>query len=215
MILPKNMWRSAVLLGLFALVGTGLVAAVFTTTKEPIAEAERQYMLRSINAVIKPELYNNDIFNDYIEVTSADDLGTNDPVAVFRARKNNQPVAVAITPFARQGYVGPIKLLVGIDMNGKILGVRVLHHTETPGLGDAIEEKRSNWIYSFNGRSLSNPEDKKWRVRRDGGVFDQFTGATITPRAVVKAVHDTLKYFEQNRDRLFSQKRFSDNKQAG
>lgn len=204
--LAKNMWRSAVLLGLFALVGTGLVALVFTTTKEPIAEAERQYMLRSLNAVIKPDMYNNDIFNDYIEVSSEDYLGTNDPVAVFRARKNGHPVAVAITPTARQGYVGPIKLLVGIDMSGTILGVRVLHHQETPGLGDAIEEKRSNWIYSFNGKSLGNPEDKNWRVRRDGGVFDQFTGATITPRAVVKAVHDTLEYFKQNKDKLFSQK---------
>jgi len=204
--LAKHMWRSALLLGLFALVGTGLVALVFNTTKEPIEEAERQYMLRSINAVIKPETYNNDIFNDYIEVTSTDFLGTVDPVAVFRARKDGQPVAVAITPTARQGYVGPIKLLVGIDINGTIMGVRVLHHQETPGLGDGIEEKRSPWIFGFNGKRLDNPDEKNWQVRRDGGVFDQFTGATITPRAVVKEVHDTLKYFEQNKDKLFSKK---------
>lgn len=204
--LSRHMWRSAALLGLFALVGTGLVALVFDTTKDPIAEAEREYMLRSLNSVISKELYDNDIFTDYIEVVSNDFLGTDKPVPVFRARKNNQPVAVAIIPFARQGYVGPIRLLVGIDVNGTIIGVRVLNHRETPGLGDAIEEKRSNWIFGFDGHSLNDPEPKKWRVRRDGGVFDQFTGATVTPRAVVKAVHDALKYFEQNRDRLFTQK---------
>ena len=213
--LSKHMWRSAALLGLFALVGTGLVALVFDTTKEPIAESERAYMLRSLNAVINKDLYDNDIFTDYIEVVSNDFLGTDKPVPVFRARKNDQPVAVAITPIARQGYVGPIKLLVGIDVNGTVIGVRVLSHRETPGLGDAIEEKRSDWILGFDGRSLSNPESKNWRVRRDGGVFDQFTGATVTPRAVVRAVHDALKFYEKNRDRLFTQKSVITNKQTG
>lgn len=209
------MWRSAALLGLFALVGTGLVALVFDTTKEPIAESERAYMLRSLNAVINKDLYDNDIFTDYIEVVSNDFLGTDKPIPVFRARKNDQPVAVAITPIARQGYVGPIKLLVGIDVNGTVIGVRVLSHRETPGLGDAIEDKRSDWILGFDGRSLSNPESKNWRVRRDGGVFDQFTGATVTPRAVVRAVHDALKFYEKNRKRLFTQKSVITNKQTG
>lgn len=213
--LSKHMWRSAALLGLFALVGTTLVALIFNTTKEPIAEAERAYMLRSLNSVIKKDLYDNDIFTDYIEVVSNDYLGTDKPVPVFRARKNNQPVAAAIIPVARQGYVGPIKLLVGIDINGTVIGVRVLNHRETPGLGDAIEEKRSDWIFGFEGRSLSNPEPKNWRVRRDGGVFDQFTGATVTPRAVVKAVHDALKYFEKNKDRLFTQKSITTDNQNG
>ena len=213
--LSKHMWRSAALLGLFALVGTGLVALVFDTTKEPIAESERAYMLRSLNAVINKDLYDNDIFTDYIEVVSNDFLGTDKPIPVFRARKNDQPVAVAITPIARQGYVGPIKLLVGIDVNGTVIGVRVLSHRETPGLGDAIEDKRSDWILGFDGRSLSNPESKNWRVRRDGGVFDQFTGATVTPRAVVRAVHDALKFYEKNRKRLFTQKSVITNKQTG
>lgn len=213
--LSKHVLRSAVLLGLFALVGTGLVALVFNTTEEPIADAERAYMLRSLNSVINRNLYDNDIFTDYIEVISVDLLGTDNPVPVFRARKNNQPVALAITPVARQGYVGPIRLLVGIDINGTVTGVRVLSHRETPGLGDAIEEKRSDWIYGFDGRSLNNPESKNWRVRRDGGVFDQFTGATVTPRAVVRAVHDALKYFEKNKERLFTQKSVITDDQKG
>lgn len=204
--LTKHMSRSALLLGLFALVGTAIVAIVFTGTEKPIADAERAYMLRSLHSVIKPELHDNDIFTDHIEVHSLDYLGTDKPVPVFRARKNGLPVALAITAFAREGYVGPIKLLVGIDTQGTVLGVRVLSHRETPGLGDAIDEKRSDWIFGFDGHSLNNPESKDWRVRRDGGVFDQFTGATITPRAVVKAVRNALKFFEKNKERLFTEK---------
>lgn len=201
--LGRYMSRSALLLGLFALVGTGIVALIFTGTKEPIAAAERAFMLRSLHAVIKPGLHDNDIFNDMITVTDPERLGTKDPVPVFRARKNGNPVAVAILPIAPEGYVGPIKLLVGITVDGTILGVRVISHRETPGLGDSIEAKRSDWILGFNGHSLSSPNSKAWAVRRDGGQFDQFTGATITPRAVVKAVHNALKFYERNKDWLF------------
>jgi electron transport complex protein RnfG len=204
--LARHMVRSALLLGLFALIGTGLVAAIYLGTKTPIEEAERAYMLRSLHSVIKPELHDNDIFSDYIEVQSPKYLGTDKPVPVFRARRNGQPVAVAILPTAPDGYVGAIRLLVGIDTEGTILGVRVLSHHETPGLGDAIEERRSPWIFSFNGHSLDNPGKDGWRVRRDGGQFDQFTGATITPRAVVKAVHNALLFFQSNKERLFSEK---------
>ena len=203
--LGKYMGRSALLLGLFALVGTAIVALIFTETKEPIAEAERAFMLRSLHEVIKPELHDNDIFNDMITVTDPELLGSKDPVPVFRARKNGKPVALAIILIAPEGYVGPIKLLVGITADGTILGVRVINHRETPGLGDGIEAKRSNWIFGFNGHSLSDPDSKHWAVRRDGGQFDQFTGATITPRAVVKAVHNALLYYKRNKDRLFKE----------
>jgi len=145
--LGKYMSRSAILLGLFALVGTGIVASIFTGTKDQIAESERQFMLRSLHEVIKPNMHDNDIFNDMITVTNPELLGTEDPVPVFRARKNGQPVALAITPIAPEGYVGPIKLLVGIDTNGTVLGVRVINHRETPGLGDGIEVKRNPWIW--------------------------------------------------------------------
>ncbi|MBN4079145.1 electron transport complex subunit RsxG [Beggiatoa alba] len=202
--MAKHMSRSALLLGLFALVGTGIVALIFAGTKEPIAEAERAFMLRSLHAVIRPELHDNDIFADMIHVTSPKLLGTDKPVPVFRARKAGKPVALAITPSAPDGYVGPIKLMVAISFDGTVLGVRVLSHRETPGLGDGIEDKRTDWILGFNGHSLNNPDSKGWRVRRDGGKFDQFTGATITPRAVVKAVHNALKYFERDRDKLFA-----------
>lgn len=203
--LGKHMSRSAILLGLFAMVGTGIVALIFTGTEDLIAESERQFMLRSLHEVIRSDLHDNDIFSDMITVIDPELLGTKKPVAVFRARKNGQPVAVAITPIAPEGYVGPIKILVGIATDGTVLGVRVLRHRETPGLGDGIEVKRSDWVLGFNGHSLSNPEGKGWAVRRDGGKFDQFTGATITPRAIVKAVHNALKFYQRNQDKLFRQ----------
>jgi electron transport complex protein RnfG len=203
--LLQHMVRSALLLGLFAVAGTGLVALTHEGTKARISAAERAHMLRSLHAVIKPEHYDNDIFNDYIEVTSPALLGTDKPMPVFRARRDGKPVAVAITCVAPEGYVGPIKLLVGINVDGTIAGVRVLAHQETPGLGDAIDERRSPWILSFNGHSLHDPQPKRWKVRRDGGQFDQFTGATITPRAVVKGVYHALKFFAANKQRLFSQ----------
>lgn len=204
MTLTRHMLRSALLLGLFAVAGTGLVAFTYLGTKDEVDAADRAYQLRSLNAVIKPELYDNDIFADAIEVTSPDLLGSETPTPVFRARRGGQPVAVAFICTAPNGYAGPIKLLVGIYENGNLAGVRVLAHKETPGLGDFIEERRSPWITAFDNRSLTDPEPKFWGVRRDGGKFDQFTGATITPRAVVKAVHNALKFYAQNKERLFS-----------
>jgi len=202
-VLARHMGRSAVLLALFALIGTGLVAITFQGTQQRIADAERAYLLRSLNAVIPVERYNNDIFNDYVEVTSPRLLGTADPVQVFRARQDGAPVAVAFSVIAPDGYAGPIKLLVGIDVDGNLTGVRVLTHQETPGLGDKIEARRSDWIFAFNGRSLHDPGKSGWQVRRDGGVFDQLTGATITPRAVVKAVHNALIFYDEQRDSLY------------
>ncbi len=107
---------------------------------------------------------------------------------------------------APNGYNGPIQLLIGVYANGHLAGVRVVKHRETPGLGDAVSITYSDWILGFNDKSLSNPEPGKWKVKRDGGIFDQFTGATITPRAVVNAVHNALLYFEKNQDTLFSKK---------
>jgi len=203
--LSKHMGLSALLLGLFALVGTGIVALIFAGTEDRIAEAERNFMLRSLHSVIPQELHDNDIFTDMITVTHPQLLGTDDDVPVFRARKAGVPVALAITPVAPEGYVGPIKLIVAISIDGTVLGVRVLSHRETPGLGDGIEEKRTDWVYGFNGHSLKDPESKGWRVRRDGGTFDQFTGATITPRTIVTAVHNALKFYELKKDMLFQQ----------
>ena len=202
--LTQHMLTTATLLAAFAVTGTGLVAFAYEKTKDRIAEAERAALLRNLHSVVKPELHNNELFNDMITVTSQQYLGSKQPLPVFRARNNGQPYAVIITAVAPDGYNGDIKLLIGVKYDATITGVRVIDHRETPGLGDAIETRRGDWILSFDGLSIDNPEKKNWKVKRDGGYFDQFTGATITPRAVVKAVAKALQYFELNRDSLFS-----------
>lgn len=200
----RNMTISAVLLGLFAISGTGVVAYTYEKTKQRIAENERDTMVKSLHALIAPKEHNNDLYRDIIRVKDASLLGTDDPVTVYRARMNNLPVAAILNSVAPDGYSGNIYLLVAVRYNGSLAGVRVVKHRETPGLGDGIDIDRSNWILGFNGKSLSKPADKDWRVKRDGGVFDQLTGATITPRAVVKAVRNTLRYYAANKDRLFN-----------
>jgi electron transport complex protein RnfG len=126
-------------------------------------------------------------------------------VTVYRARLHGEPVALVIAAVAPDGYSGTIRLLVGINVDGSLSGVRVVAHRETPGLGDAIEEERSDWILGFTGKSLQNPPLQKWAVKKDGGAFDQLTGATITPRAVVKAVRQALLYYRDQKDALFAQ----------
>jgi electron transport complex protein RnfG len=200
----EQITTATLLLGLFALLGTALVAFTFDQTRETIQANERAALLRSLHQLIPPQRHDNDIFHDRIQVRSADLLMSEEPVTVYRARKQGKPVALALTTFAPDGYNGKIKILVGVNYNGSLSGIRIVSHHETPGLGDAIETDRSNWVYQFNNRSLTNPGSKKWAVKRDGGVFDQFTGATITPRAVVKAVYRSLLYYQANREMLFS-----------
>jgi electron transport complex protein RnfG len=200
----------SLILGLFAVAGTGLVALTHDGTAERIAENERQSLLRSLHQIITPDSHDNDIYTDTIEVSNPL-LGTNQPVMVYRARLGKLPVAAVIASIAPDGYAGTIKLLVGINYDGTLAGVRVVSHRETPGLGDAIEAERSDWVLGFNRRSLEEPDEKRWKVKKDGGVFDQFSGATITPRAIVGAVHNTLRYFQNNREALFAAAKESGN----
>jgi len=203
-VLLRHMVVSAMLLGLFAVIGTALVAVTYDATAERIAANHRARLLRSLHLLITPDQHDNDLFTDVTTVTDRELLGTDEPVKVYRARKNGQPVAAIINSVAPDGYSGRIDLLVAIRYDGTLAGVRVINHKETPGLGDGIEITRSDWIRSFDNRSLHNPDRKGWAVKRDGGIFDQFSGATISPRAVVKAVYRTLLYFDKHRDELFA-----------
>jgi len=196
---------SAVFLFLFAVIGTALVAFTFDSTAEKIADNERRALLKSLNELVPDARYDHDLFNAVVYVRHSELLGTSEPVPVYRARKNGWPVAAVLAPVAPDGYSGTIRLLVAINVDGTLAGVRVVQHRETPGLGDAIEAERSDWILGFKGRSLSDPVAERWKVKRDGGAFDQFTGATITPRAVVKAVKEALLYFQAHGQRLFEQ----------
>lgn len=201
--LARHMMLTAVLLTAFALVGTAIVAITQYNTRDIIAENQRRELLRTLSELVPPELYDNDPVGAAIAVRSRPLLGTNRDVTVYRATRAGVPVAVVMTPIAPDGYSGDIGLLVAIDTRSDaLLGVRVLWHKETPGLGDWIETGKSDWIHSFTGHSLDNPDELGWRVEKDGGIFDQVTGATITPRAVVKAVYNTLKYYRQHKTEL-------------
>ena len=195
---------AAGILGAFSVGGVGLVAITHQLTDERIAANERAAMLSKVQAIIPAEGMDNDPLTDRIEVRNPDLLGA-DVTNVYRVRGHGKPIAVVLNPVVPDGYAGPIKLLVSVLADGTLGGVRVLSHHETPGLGDQIEELKSDWILGFAGKSIGNPPEDKWKVKRDGGEFDQFTGATITPRAIVKAVKNTLEFVEQQGKALYEQ----------
>ena len=199
----RDILISGVFLWLFAVAGTTLVAVTEFTTADAIVENERQVLLRNLYALLPPERLDNNIASDTLELPAAPLLGTESTAIAYRARKQGEPVAVIFNSIAPDGYSGKIHLLVGVNVDASLAGVRVIKHAETPGLGDGIEIRKSAWIKSFDGKSLDNPDAAGWRVKRDGGEFDQLTGATITPRAIVSAVRNTLLYYQQNADMIF------------
>jgi Na+-translocating ferredoxin:NAD+ oxidoreductase subunit G len=202
--LARNMALAAVTLAGFAVVGTGLVVMTHTHTQDLIEQAQRAALEASLNQLVPADRYDNRITEDRIDVIAPEGLGATQPVTIYRARKQGQPVALFATPVAPDGYSGPIRLLIGLYADGTLAGVRILEHKETPGLGDGIEAQRSRWVLGFTGKSLMNPAPADWKVKKEGGAFDQFTGATITPRAVVKAVRNFLDYARAHRDPLFA-----------
>lgn len=182
----KTMQKHGVTLALFAVLATGLTAVVNALTKDTIEQQAVAQQKLLFNQVIPADSYNNDIQASCVVVNHSP-LGTG-ARHVYVARLGEQPVAVVMEATAPDGYSGAIQLLVAADFNGKVLGSRVTEHHETPGLGDKIETRLSNWITYFSGKTIQGSDDPSWAVKKDGGQFDQFTGATITPRAVVNAV---------------------------
>lgn len=196
--------RVGLLLALFAISATALVALTEKNTREQIASNERESLLQAIKVLVPANKFDNQILLDTLKLPATEALGTTTTTTVYRARQQGKPAAAVFTVVAPDGYSGSIRMLVGIYYNGDLAGVRVISHKETPGLGDKIEAKRNDWILQFAGLSLDNPDKNQWQVKKDGGQFDQFTGATITPRAVVNAIRDALEYFQANRDKLFA-----------
>ncbi len=201
----KNTLRGALILVSFAVAGTLLLSGTFELTKKDIAQREKEALLENLSTVMPKSLYNNAIEKDWIRITDFKAFQNNEPVYIYRARKDDVPSGLVLTTTAHEGYSGNIQLIIGIKANGEITGVRVLSHKETPGLGDKIEIEKHNWILSFNNTSLANLSVKEWAVKKDGGQFDQFTGATITPRAIVKAVKRTLDFYKTHKNALFTQ----------
>lgn len=197
---------AALLLTGFGVLGSGLVALTHLGTAEQIAENERRALLRIVRQLVPPDQIDNQILTETVEVRAPEALGT-DRTTVYLGRRQGEPAAAVFSPVIAPGYGGPIRLIVAIRSDGTLGGVRVLAHKETPGLGDKIEADRSDWILGFEGRSLKDPAESRWAVKRDGGAFDQFTGATITPRAVVQAVRAALKYAHANWGDLFASRK--------
>ena len=199
------MIKNGFLLALFALICTGLVAAVNQQTVDKIKQQEQQELMRVLHQLIPDEMHDNELTAQCTLLLDKDALGTDSPMPAYIATRAGKPVAIAIEAIAPDGYNGNIKLIVGISTKGEVLGVRTLAHQETPGLGDKIDLRKSNWVSQFVGKVLSSADDKQWLVKKDGGDFDQFTGATITPRAYVKAVKNAVGYFNNNQAQIFSQ----------
>ncbi|MEJ2577289.1 MAG: electron transport complex subunit RsxG [Gammaproteobacteria bacterium] len=201
--LNSSIFIAAGLLTGFGIAGAGLVAVTQQGTAERIAQNEREALLANIAKILPADVANNDLLADTVTVSAPQQLGARQ-TTVYRGRRDGEPSAAVFSAVEAGGYAGPIRLIVGVRADGTLGGVRVLSHRETPGLGDRIEESRSDWVAGFDGKSLTNPPAEDWKVKRDGGEFDQFTGATVTPRAVVKAVKQTLEYAREHWGELFA-----------
>lgn len=202
--LAQSIRRSAIGLGLFAIITGGTIALTQQLTDDRIQEQVARAEAAALYQIIPESEHDNELLTDTITLPPGERLAIEGEMMAWVARQDGEPVGLIFPAVAPDGYSGDIKLLVGVNLQGEVLGVRVTSHRETPGLGDRVELKKSNWVLSFEGRSLSNPEPRNWNVKKNGGVFDQFTGATITPRAVVKAVQHTLIYFRKNRQEILS-----------
>ncbi len=196
--------KNGLTLAMFACATTGLVALTQYLTKDQIKVQEQKQLLSVLNQVIPENMHDNALTQACTMVTSPD-LGTLRAMPAYLATKNGEPTAIAIESIAPDGYNGEIKVITGIDNQGNILGTRVLNHQETPGLGDKIDLRVTDWILSFTGKQVTENNWNSWKVRKDGGDFDQFTGATITPRAVVKVVRNTVNYVNQSREDILNQ----------
>ena len=195
----RNALRTGAILLIFAFVATALLVFTFTRTQPTIERSQQAEKLARLDQILPHALYDNDLLASHTSVPPDSLLGTQQPSTMWIARRGTAVTAVALEAIARDGYAGDIHLLVGIDVNGTITGVRVTSHRETPGLGDYIDRNKTPWIELFVGKSLTTPAANHWKVTKDGGRFDARAGATITPRAVVKAVKSTLDYFARHR----------------
>ncbi|MFT4729092.1 MAG: electron transport complex protein RnfG [Granulosicoccus sp.] len=194
--------RASMTLAACVLIALAALSMTHRFTKERIALTQHHWLTKNLQAVLPEGPYDNDPLLS-MHTIKADALGGDQAVEVYPVYKDQKPYAVVLTVVAPDGYNGDIQLLLGLNANGTIIGARVTSHKETPGLGDDLELKRSDWINDFSNKSLKSTISKHWNVRKEGGSFDAFTGATITPRAVVHAIFRALRWYENNQGRVF------------
>lgn len=200
----KNAFRTAAIMLAFAFIGTLLLASVFDVTRAPIEASEKAARLSLFKEILPAENYDNDLLASQVMIAPNALLGNRLPSIANVAKQQQQTAGVILEAIAHDGYSGDIKLLIAIRADGSISGVRVLAHKETPGLGDYIDIAHGNWIKLFDNESLEKTAAEKWQVKKDGGQYDYMVGATITPRAVVKAVKQALQFYQQNKQTLFA-----------
>ena len=200
----RPIWKSGVTLAIVAAFCTSLVALTWQLTADRIEANEKEWLERSLQPALAGLFFDSAVTESMISIPTPHDLPGSDAAIIYRVYAGEKPVAALFVVSARDGYAGPIRLLIGVAMDGSVTGVRVLDHRETPGLGDRIETIKSDWVLQFDGHSLQNPEPPKWAIKGDGGQFDQLTGASVTPRAVIRAIKETLTYFEANAVAVFA-----------
>lgn len=200
----SNMIKIPLILCLVTLLSSALLMLSEEVTYEKIEEQKQWVLLNSLKQLIPDELHDNNLIESTISLNEPDALGLREVQSAYIGRLNGKLSVVAIPVTSRTGYSGDIDLMVGIKSNGEITAVKILEQHETPGLGDLIEERKGDWLKQFPDKSLNNLSEQQWKVKRDGGDFDQITGATITPRAVVAAIYQALKFFEANKQKLES-----------
>ena len=199
-----NVVKGGLTLAVIAAICTALVALTFALTKDRIVANEKAWLERNLRPALSGLFFDSGITESKLTIPAPHDLSGTDDAIIYRVYAADAPVAALFVVSARDGYSGPIRLLVGIDVEGTVTAIQVLEHRETPGLGDGVESGKSDWVKQFGGRSLINPAPDGWEIKRDGGEFDQLTGASVTPRAIVNAVRETLLYFATNEASVFA-----------
>ncbi len=200
----RSIYKNALELAAFALLSIGLIAVFHWLTKDKIQAEMEAKQARTLSQLVPPSSYNNDVYHDCVIIESDGILHPKSPTKFYRMTQDNQPVATVFTVTTTQGYNGTIELILGVyQSDDSIAGVRVVQHNETPGLGDKLELQKSDWITQFSGLSLQQIPEDEWRVKKDGGRFDAFTGATITPRATLRAIAAGLSFYQANKAAIF------------
>ena len=200
----QSVAKTGLTLAFIAAICTALVAATYQLTAERIAANEKALLEQSLAPALSGIFYEGSVSESRVVIPPPHDLPGSGAAIIYRVFADEEPVAALFVVSARDGFSGPIRILLGIEYDGTVTGVRILQHRETPGLGDRIESTRSDWVLQFDGRSMGDPVVTGWAIKKDGGEFDQLTGASVTPRAVIKAIRDTLIYFDEHRDAVFA-----------
>lgn len=202
--------RTASILFVFVIFFTGLLSAAYQWTKPAIDASAAEEKMKLVDEVLPRADYDNLLLSDTLTLPPTPQLGLDQPTLLYRARRGGQPVGLVFEAVAPDGYAGKVRLLIALRADGTLAGVRVTQHKETPGLGDYVDPKKDKnkaapWINQFIGLSLATVTDKGWRVKKDHGRFDYYAGATVTPRAIVKAVHKAVQWADPQRDKLFAE----------